>query len=163
MIRFLYSQRTKNYIGYLENTDIFKDIKIPVKFDTGAVATIFTAKVFGLSEERVRAVASRIEQKALTRQSFTSATGHIFYGYPCYCDNIKLGDIILKRFYYYLVLDSSRSKALIGDDFISCCTFSHSYESDIVVTGFHAEKYGKKCASNAKVLNTNEILSLENK
>lgn len=142
MIRFLYSQKTKNYTGYLENIDIFAGVKIPVKFNTGAIATIFTAKVFGLDEERVKV---------------------IFYGYPCYCDNIRLGDVILRRFYYYLVLDSSRSKALLGDDFISCCTFSHGYESDIVVTGFNMEKYGKKRVSDTMALNTFEILSFEGK
>lgn len=163
MIRFLYSQKTKNYTGYLESIDIFTDVKIPVKFDTGAIATIFTAKVFGLGEEGVKVIADKIEQKALMRQGFTSATGHTFYGYPCYCDNIRLDDVILRRFYYYLVLDSSRSKALLGDDFISCCTFSHGYESDIVVTGFNMEKYEKKCMSNAVALNTFEILSLEGK
>ena len=163
LIRFLYSQKTKNYTAYLENIDLYRDIKIPVKFDTGAIATIFTTKALGLNKEGEKVIANRIEQKAMIKKNFTSATGHTFYGYPCYCDNIRLDDVILRRFYYYLVLDGSRSKALIGDDFISCCTFSHGYESDIVVTGFNAEKYEKKCMLRAMALNIFEILSLEGK
>jgi len=161
LIRFLYSRKTKNYTGYLENIDIYRDIKIPIKFDTGAIATIFTTKALGLNRDSEKIITDRIKQKELKKHKFMSATGHIFYGYPCFCNNVKLDDVFFKQFYYYLVLDNSISKALIGDDFISCCTFSHSFESDIVVTGFNLEKYQEKCISGANALNVFEILSLE--
>lgn len=46
----------------------------------------------------------------------------------------------------------------MSDDFISCCTFSHSYKNDIVVTGFNPEEYRKQRAASARHIDIFEAL-----
>lgn len=49
-----------------------------------------------------------------------------------------------KTFYYYLIVDELCKSALIGDDFISCCRFRHSVNSDIEISDFDEKEYINK-------------------
>lgn len=157
MIRFRYNKLTRSYRTSLDIQKNEKDF-VSIKFDTGATNTIITTGALGFNNIQTAVLLRNIQESRLKSNKFTSASGNIFTGYPCCCDNLKIGDVFLKRFYYYIVFHDS-SKALLGDDFISCCTFSHSFKSDIIVTAFHTEEYEQQCGYDADSLDVFAAIS----
>ena len=111
------------------------------KFDTGAVATIINSKKLGLTDEQVERLKEHFEKSGIKPEKFYSATDGKMYGYPVRAENVMLYSTVLKSFYYYLILDNSLDKALLGDDFISCCTFNHQPKRDIIITTIDMELY----------------------
>ncbi len=147
MIHFRYNKTTRSYRTSLDIQKNEKDF-VSIKFDTGATNTIITTGALGFDDVQTSVLLKNIQEGRLKPKKFTSASGNTFMGYPCYCDNLKIGNVLLKRFYYYIVLHNN-PKALLGDDFICCCTFSHSFKSDIIVTAFHSEEYEQQCGYHA--------------
>lgn len=104
--------------------------KITAKFDTGAVRTVISldtlvGKTFAKKYESVF-----INQ--CDALEFTSASGHKMYGVGSSFHNVRVSGIYLKEFYFHLLLGSNRSVALLGDDFILCCRFTHEPKQDIL-------------------------------
>lgn len=157
MIKFRYNKASRSYIVRLDMQKNDKDLVL-MKFDTGASDTIITTGALGLDSIQADILLRSIQDGKLKGNEFSSASGDSFIGYPCYCDNLKIGDVQIKRFHYYIVFND-KPKALLGDDFISCCTFNHGFKSDIVVTAFNSEEYGRQCVSDAKRVDVFEILS----
>lgn len=161
MIHFRYNKLTRSYRTSLDMQKTNKDF-VSMKFDTGASDTIVTTGALGLDHIQAEMLLKAVQNRNLEGNVFTSASGNYFTGYPCFCDDLKIGDVLVKRFYYYIVFND-KPKALLGDDFISCCTFSHSFKSDIVVTAFHFGEYGRQRESKAKNnIDVFEILSVDN-
>lgn len=156
MIYFRYNKLTGSYRTSLDIQKNDKDF-VSMKFDTGASDTIMTTGALGLDHVQEEILLKGVRVHRLKGNVFTSASGNRIIGYPCYCDDLKIGDVHVRRFYYYLVF-SDTPKALLGDDFISCCTFSHSFKSDIVVTAFHAEEYDRQCEPKIKSIDVFEML-----
>ncbi len=52
------------------------------------------------------------------------------------------------------------SKALLGDDFISCCIFNHGFKNDIIVTAFNFDEYEKQYLHSAGLMDIFEVFSL---
>lgn len=156
MIRFRYNKTSRSYRVRMDLQKNDKDL-ILMKFDTGASDTIITTGALGISKVQEDALLKSIQNEKLEANEFTSVSGNHFTGYPCYCDDLRIGDVQVRRFYYYIVFGDI-PKALLGDDFISCCTFSHSYKNDIVVTGFNSEEYRKQRAASARHIDIFEAL-----
>ena len=78
-------------------------------------------------------------------------------GYLCNATDVKVNSTILKQFYYYLIFNVEHKIALLGDDFISCCTFVHSANSDIIIQAFDSDNYTMK--QNTYALSEDEISS----
>ena len=131
---------------------------VSMKFDTGATDTIITTGALGVDCVQADILLKNIHDEKRKGNEFTSASGDAFIGYPCYCDDLRIGDVQVKRFYYYIVFNDI-PKALLGDDFISCCTFCHSFKDDIVVTAFHFDEYERQSVSNVNGMNIYEILT----
>ena len=53
-------------------------------------------------------------------------------------------NIAISEFHYYLTVGVEQRTFLLGDDFISCCTFSRVYNSDISINGFNNNGYVEK-------------------
>lgn len=157
MIKFRYNKTGRSYRVRLDMQKNNRDLVL-MKFDTGASDTIITTGALGLDDIQADMLLKSIKDRKLRGNEFTSASNGKFIGYPCYCDDLKIGDIQIKRFYYYIVFND-KPKALLGDDFISCCTFSHGFKSDIVVTAFHSEEYERQGISNAEHMDVFEVLS----
>lgn len=91
-------------------------------------------------------------------ESFYSATDGKMGGYLVKAENVMLYNTVLKVFYYYLILDNSLDKALLGDDFISCCTFSHQPKSDIVINTIDMKMYSASYSGKVDCVDIAEII-----
>lgn len=72
---------------------------------------------------------------------------------------MKIGNIAIPEFHYYLTVGVERRTFLLGDDFISCCTFSHAYNSDILINGFNNKVYVEKF-KHKKFLTDKDIVEI---
>ncbi len=82
------------------------------------------------------------------------------FAYATYAENVYIGELLLKKFYYYLVvdkLDNNKQIALLGDDFLECCKFTKEPHGSIAITEFDNDCYYEKRGS---ALSTDEILSI---
>ncbi len=155
MINIRYAEKESYYTVRLSglNDDI-----ITGKFDTGAVATIITSKKLGLSDEQVEHLKEYFEKSGIVPEAFYSATNEKMGGYLVRAENVMLYSTILKDFYYYLILDNTLDKALLGDDFISCCTFNHQPKSDIIITTIDMNMYSASYGDKADCVDIAEII-----
>lgn len=155
MVNIRYLEKESYYTVRLSglNDDI-----ISGKFDTGAVATIITSKKLGLKDEQVEHLKEYFEKSGIEPEKFYSATDGKMYGYPVQADNVMLYNTVLKRFYYYLILDNRLDKALLGDDFISCCTFNHQPKGDIIITTINMELYSSSYSGRVNSVDITEII-----
>ena len=75
-------------------------------------------------------------------------------------DNISIsGHLLRTPFYYFLIVDIETPLALLGDDFISCCDFSHSVNGNIKITGIDEMLY-RGSNETKEVLELSEINEL---
>ena len=78
-------------------------------------------------------------------------------GYPVAFDKVEVNGVLFPQFYCYVVVDipqtnSSQQKgsrnakrfALLGDDFLDCCGYSHEPHSDIKIYSFDEKGYSLK-------------------
>lgn len=156
MINIRYAEKESYYTVRLSglNDDI-----ITGKFDTGAVATIITSKKLGLSDKQVEILKEYFEKAGIEAEDFYSATDGKMGGYLIRAENVMLYNTVLKNFYYYLILDNGLDKALLGDDFISCCTFSHQPKKDIIITTIDMNMYSASYGDKADCVDIAEIVS----
>lgn len=114
------------------------------KFDTGAINTIisFEALVDGKMLKQIdKQNFMNSLRKNIPTKDFRSASGNYMKGFLCKATDVKIGDAILSKFYYYLVFNINHKIALLGDDFISCCNFIHESNSDIIINDFDDDNY----------------------
>ena len=113
------------------------------KFDTGAGVTVISASVF--SDAWTDDAAQKMEDFCKTRgcriEEFSSASGHIIKGFPVLAQNVIIGETTFPEFYYYFIVNGTRVVALIGDDFLENCQYSHEPHGDIHVTAFDFANY----------------------
>lgn len=141
MIKVNYTKSA--YFLCVSNLHINKDIDIDIKFDTGASATIVTLTTINdkATEEDCLKLKELIKTGNYITNTFKSATDDELVGIKCYKDNVDIGGIHFDRFYYWLIPTVKYNKALLGDDFIKCCQFTHNIKSDIVITAFSIQDY----------------------
>lgn len=94
-------------------------------FDTGAADTIISTS--SLYTSRMCAEADKLEwDSACSRRILAkSAFGDSYYAYRVCLNRIRLSGAVLDNFYCYLVPDASVSVALLGNDFLNYCRYSH--------------------------------------
>lgn len=155
MINIRYAEKESYYTVRLSglNDDI-----ITGKFDTGAVATIITSKKLGLSDDQVERLKEHFKTSGIEPENFYSATDGKMGGYLVKAENVMLYGTVLKSFYYYLILDNRLDKALLGDDFISCCTFNHKPKSDIIITTIDMDMYSSSYYGKVDCVDIAEIV-----
>jgi len=155
LIRDVYG-RSAYHISMMNLTKA-QDSVINIKFDTGACSTIISLNTLMDTddENKLKRFILGIP-KDIPRKGFRSASGNTMYGILCEAKNVKLSGVTLEHFYYYLIIEykdrdecknckysekGNRRLALIGDDFISCCGFNHSKNSDIIINSFDKDIY----------------------
>ncbi len=116
-----------------------------MKLDTGAASTVISVDLFAdnLTEERKKDITEYLDDRNVSHLDFTSASGDCFRGYLVHAKDVVIDDEVFGDFYYYLVIDNKRLIALIGNDFIDNCEFDHPIHSDIHISSFDMEAYGK--------------------
>lgn len=146
-IVFEYSEDLCSFRASLENVVINKkDCSVSLKFDTGAKRTVIS--IYALRDRwslnQIKAIKDEFKKNNVKEEEFKSASGHKLYGYPCIAKNVKFDNIDFKEFYFFLVLDTDRKIALLGDDFISSSVFYHDEGGDIYVASINTESYKNK-------------------
>lgn len=149
MINVKYNQKGSCYIVSLSGIG---DRIVTGKFDTGAVATIITSKKLGLTDKQVEALKEYFRSSETMPSIFHTVADEKIEGYLVRARNVNIYSVTLNDFYYYLVLDNSLDKALLGDDFISCCTFHHKPKGDIYITAVDMELYASAYEGDAECI-----------
>ena len=123
--------------GLPQSGDVFA-----LKFDPGASHTVISIDLI-LAKLDVNQ-----REEVFTRWAnnyplhvFGSATPTTMEGILCHAKNIRIRSTIFPHFYCYLVRNSRSNPALLGDDFISACTFQHACNSDIMISEFNQSFY----------------------
>lgn len=135
MIRATYNSRTFVYTVRMTQTNVGDAESHLLKFDTGAVATVISIRELfnDISDSQIEAFQELFDNAGIVSQSFRSATGHEMRGYPCVLKNVKLSDESFEWFPFYLITNTDRKVALIGNDFITHCDFDHKADEDILL------------------------------
>lgn len=68
--------------------------------------------------------------------------------FPCYIEDIILETRNFNKFYFYLLIDTSISMTLLGNDFIRHCSMSKDIDSNIEITDFDFESYERNFIDN---------------
>ena len=116
-----------------------------IKFDPGANQSVISVDFLtdDLSEEQRKRFIELVKSKHTPRGDFVSASGRSFQGYLVHAKNVLVGGELFADFYYYLILENDRILALLGEDFLENCGYSHEPHGDIKITTFDFESYGK--------------------
>lgn len=142
----------------LQISNLIDKDNIWFKFDTGAINTVISLKAL-ISTKKIQYVDKNSLKERLRvgipTKPFKSASGDDMIGYLCKATNVEIDNVVLNQFYYYLTLNTEYPIALLGDDFISCCNFTHSTHSDIIIKSFDSANYKIKHSTDA--LSENEI------
>lgn len=138
------------------------DINVVCKFDTGAVQTIIPIQVL-LKRTVCESERTSLFQQLVTQSKkgkpvkFQSASGDEILGIKCHVKDIIIGDTILPELYYYLT-NSGRRVALLGADFISCCSFKHLPGGDILIDNIDLGMYSRN--SHGEYVDSKDILEI---
>ena len=130
--------RRSGYYVYLK--DAAGEINTSLTFDTGAVCTVLSVEALTADPVDKAALCEKLDQRLACRR-FLSASGTEMHGYLVCAEGMKLSDYPIDKFYYYLIVDVDDVLALLGDDLLSCCEFSHRKKTDIEVSGFDEPLY----------------------
>ncbi len=166
---FTMDKNTNCYFTFLDRNGTL----IPLQCDTGASKTsisllALTEDSFDYSKEK----AERIEEELLVRQNhgehkqikgnnlaieLNSASGEKMFGFLCDMGEVSIGNATFQHFYYYFVPKNKTAFALLGNDFLHNCEYSHNIQGNIVVTKFDEDAYVR---SHKNALTQAEIKSL---
>ena len=168
---------------YAEIRNIIDDI-IMIKLDTGATNTVisyemltrettaFPKDISKLTDDEKNTIRRSIERKnrfverlkdKYEVSPFHSASGTPMYGVLSCAKNISLSGHLLKvPFYYYLILGIESPLALLGDDFIGCCDFSHKVNGNIKISYIDEQNYNnsKDRKEVLELAELNELLKI---
>ena len=130
-----------------------------IKLDTGASKTVISIEKFTgeLTREQIEIVKNYVT-KAPSRV-FMSASGHLVVGYLVKAQNVYVGYQKFENFYYYLVVENlheNRQVALLGNDFLNCCSLEKAVNGDIIIPEFDISLY----SVDGDILHMDEILEL---
>lgn len=130
---------------------------LDIKFDTGAVNTIVSLEAITDRDIDKKRLITQLEGKT-ENKVFRSASGNDMTGYLVCAESIKISAFVLQKFFYYLVTNVNVNVALLGDDFISHCTFWHDNQADIIVKSFDSMGYESSFNSSIDKYVINSIL-----
>lgn len=137
---------------------------ISAKLDTGAVATTISLSSLcaGYDSQVESSILQYIERRGLKPVHFTAANGTDVKCYRAYAKDVRVGNIIVPEFHYYVSVGIARKSFLLGNDFISCCSFSHKCQGNILINSFNIEEYARNFAHGDYLLDEDitEILEM---
>lgn len=143
MIEAVY--RSQGYYIDIENICRDKSDELSAKFDTGATATVFSFATVhpNIPEYAAKKIFTQIENNpnSYAIKTFQSASGQDMTCVKCTGANVRIGGVSVNKFHYWLYLNNETTRALIGDDFIRFCTFSHAPLGNIVINAFDKSGY----------------------
>lgn len=82
---------------------------------------------------------------------FHSATGNEMTGYLVDAGNIELGDAQMDHFFYYFIPQNDRPVALLGNDFLRYCEYTHTIEGNITITKIDEDAYARYYANAVSI------------
>lgn len=162
MIRVDYDRDNSRYTLRLRNLSIGNNSLITIKFDTGAINTVIGIRTLFkyMSINDKTKLLNAFENSGIESEPFHSASGDELIGYPCIVHNVEISGEKVKNFCFYLIINTDRPIALLGDDFISCCDFSHNKHEDIIINDFDDRAiYSKFLKKSSRVLELDEIVN----
>ncbi|MBR0090677.1 MAG: hypothetical protein IJP92_03150 [Lachnospiraceae bacterium] len=161
MIRAQYQKKTSVYTIRLTQHNVGDTKSILFKFDTGAVSTIIGIRTLfdTITEEQIIEFRKYFSEAQVKEQRFSVATGHKLHGYPCAFSDIMLSGEQIDWFPFYLIMDTDRKVALIGNDFITHCAFDHKPDDDIIIHGYQKDRLRESFLENN--LNTFELNQID--
>ena len=130
-----------------------------IKFDTGARDTVISSDVFhgDISDNERNKLITKLDSMNLRTKNFVSASGDEFKGYLVKARSISFERCKLPFFYYYLVVKNKRVIALLGEDFVDKCRFTHEPNDDICITQFDDISYN---ADLSGAISEDELIEL---
>ena len=160
MIKVKYMEASSVYALTLSDISFGDGTAVIMKFDTGAVRSVISIwSLFQyLSINTINNLRDGFEKAGIKPKDFSSASGNELKGYPCVIHNARLKGTLIKDFCFYLILDSRRKTALLGDDFIACCDFHHSINGDIIIDDFDNKLAYEKFKSYNEPFELNELI-----
>lgn len=160
MIKVKYNKQLSIYMLRLDNFSLGDTDTIFLKFDTGAINTVIGIRVLFeyLSKNDFNKLLEALKESGIEAESFKSASGNELLGYPCVVHNVEISGEHFENFCFYLIINSDRNIALLGDDFISHCDFKHKKQGDIIISDFEDASMYESFRRGSKVLELNEIV-----
>lgn len=131
------------------------------KLDTGAVKTLIYLRTFEdtiCNKEFIKYFKNIAARQKIEDKEFTTANNVNVTAYPCSIDYIIMGDVMIKGFRFYLVIEPEANKVLIGDDFLSCCQFKHTIGGPIIIEQFDDSRYAMN-TRKIEAINFNEAVN----
>lgn len=152
------AKKTPLFSGHVIRTKVGNS-SFMMKFDTGAKDTVISSDVFhgAISDESRDKLIRALDAKKLNTKEFVSASGDGFKGYLVKAKEVSFDKCKLPVFYYYIVVKNKRVIALLGEDFIDNCKYSHEPSGDICITQFNDEAYDVSISGS---LSEDDLVSL---
>lgn len=145
MIEFNYF---KNYRQYICTAELKKDdnIETPLVVDTGASFSVISPLILVslgiLPMDNIDGFAKFFKEMNYSSITFQSLGGSNLEAFPCRLQDVKIGDIVIPNFFFYLPEKLTKSSVL-GIDFIRFCSFTKQVNASTVVDNFDYEAYEK--------------------
>lgn len=99
--------------------------EISCKIDTGAARTVMSLNLLSVllnySKRKLLEFLTTVNSDKI---SFITYSGDKFDAIPCRLSNVRIGDVILKQFLFYVTTANVNTYCLIGMDFVRCCKIS---------------------------------------
>lgn len=128
--------------------------------DTGASSTIISIRaLFGeITDTQYKVICDAIAASGAYQKPFSSAAGvNDINSVLCIIPRIKLNDMEIRNFAFYLVDNRDRPLFLLGNDFISNCDLAHIRGHNMVFYNYNK----KKAQDSINGLKTLNLFSLE--
>ena len=129
MIRALYSESRRSFsvnVALTANKEykLFRQ-HIVFKFDTGAAATVLSLGALLNTQTIELCRGANIKFGSTDSVKLNSAFGHHTDGYKACIKGVRVAGTFFENFYFYFLPNVLEFTALLGDDVISCCSFTH--------------------------------------
>lgn len=124
----------KDYRQYICTAELKKDddVETPLVVDTGASFSVISPLILVslgiLSADNITGFARFFREMNYTSITFQSLGGNDLEAFPCRLQDVKIGDIVIPNFFFYLPEKLTRS-SLLGIDFIRYCSFTKQVDS----------------------------------
>lgn len=119
--------------------DINFNEDITFKVDTGAVNTVISLSMLEGDIVKRNLLKLKLECMKVNRKEFIAVGGQKLTGVWVCADKVVVDDLEVDKFYYCVLIDCEKPVALLGNDFIAACTFTHSAGKDIIVTRYDSD------------------------
>lgn len=112
------------------------------KVDTGAANTIMNIDLFhALVGGSKRKLIEFLTKSNVKKAVFKSYSGNKFDAILCKLRNVKIQDILIPEFYFYVTLEPVNAYGLLGMDFLKCCKICGSPYSNLILNMTDYKEY----------------------